>query len=139
MPLKKLNTLNLHLLLNSWNLRRHFSTVLIKIYWYTVSCKYESCTGLEEVRSLISKPFAINDNVFTVFAENGNDEKFTSATLYVPKGTKSLYQQTDRRKNFQNIVEMGDGPEPGKKVERRTVVEEGTGTWCGYCPPASTW
>jgi len=94
---------------------------------------FYACSALKEVRSLISKPFAINDNVFTVFAENGNDEKFTSATLYVPKGTKALYQQTDGWKNFQNIVEMEDGPEPGKTVERRTVVEEGTGTWCGYC------
>ncbi len=81
------------------------------------------------MRSLIAQPYAINKNVFDI-----NYNEFTSATLYVPKGTKSLYQQTDGWKNFQNIVEMEDGPEPGKKVERRTVVEEGTGTWCGYCP-----
>lgn len=52
--------------------------------------------------------------MFTVYAENGNDKEFTSATLYVPKGTKGLYQQTDGWKNFQNIVEMGDEPGPGK-------------------------
>lgn len=75
---------------------------------------FYACSALKEVRSIISKPFAINDNVFTVYAENGNDEIFTSATLYVPKGTKSLYQQTDGWKNFQNIVEMGDEPMPGK-------------------------
>lgn len=36
-------------------------------------------------------------------------------TLYVPKGTKILYQQTYGWKNFKNIVEMDDEPEPGKK------------------------
>lgn len=76
---------------------------------------FYACSALKEIRSLISKPFAINDNVFTVFAENGNDKEFTSATLYVPKGTKGLYQQTDGWKNFQNIVEMSDEPGPGKQ------------------------
>ena len=32
---------------------------------------------------------------------------FSSATLYVPAGTKALYEATDGWKNFKNIVEMG--------------------------------
>ena len=47
--LQKLNTLNLrhfHLPLNTCN---HFSTVLIKTNWYTISCKYNLCTGLTTI------------------------------------------------------------------------------------------
>lgn len=88
---------------------------------------FDRCQKLEKVTSLVTVPFTFKNNAFS-------DNTYTTATLYVPKGTKTLYQQTDGWKNFQNIVEMEDGPEPGKKVERRTVVEEGTGTWCGYCP-----
>jgi hypothetical protein len=35
-----------------------------------------------------------------------DSSNYTNATLYVPKGTKTLYQNTDGWKNFQNIVEF---------------------------------
>ena len=38
--LQKLNTLNLRHSHPPLNPRNHFSTVLIKTNWYTVSCKY---------------------------------------------------------------------------------------------------
>ncbi|MCQ2094225.1 MAG: leucine-rich repeat domain-containing protein [Bacteroidaceae bacterium] len=47
--LQKLNTLNLrhsHPPLNPCN---HFSTVLIKTNWYTISCKYSGCSGLTSI------------------------------------------------------------------------------------------
>jgi len=47
--LQKLNTLNLrhfHLPLNPCN---HFSTVLIKTNWYTISCKYTICRSLASI------------------------------------------------------------------------------------------
>ena len=37
-------------------------------------------------------------------------EEFIDATLYVPYGTKSIYETTDGWKEFKNIIEMG-GPE----------------------------
>ena len=62
------------------------------------------CTKLTEVRSKIKKPFAIpigySNGVFYGIPAD--------ATLYVPNGTKELYQATDGWKNFANIVESDD-------------------------------
>jgi hypothetical protein len=65
---------------------------------------FYNCTGLTEVHSLIEVPFAINNNVFQY---NDNGVYFTTATLYVPAGTKSKYKATAGWKNFTNIVEEG--------------------------------
>lgn len=59
------------------------------------------CDNLEEIHSEIVQPSAINATVF------GNTDIFTTATLYVPAGTKAQYQATDGWKNFRNIVEQG--------------------------------
>ena len=88
-----------------------------------------NCIGLKEVYSMIDQPFAIDDGVFQYF---DHDYKFTSATLYVPRGTKALYQSTDGWKNFTKIVETG-GEEPAPEIVRNVVMEEATGTWCGWC------
>ena len=66
---------------------------------------FDGCTGLKEVHSLIEQPFAIEPSVFQ-YKEN-NVTKFTTATLYVPAGTKAKYQATDGWNNFTNIVEEG--------------------------------
>ena len=66
---------------------------------------FDDCTGLKAVYSQIEQPFAINENVFQYY--DNNSFKFTSATLYVPRGTKALYEATDGWKNFTKIVEMG--------------------------------
>ena len=78
---------------------------------------------------MIEQPFAIDDMVFQYY---DNGQKFTSATLYVPKGTKALYQATGGWKNFTKIVETG-GEEPAPEIVRNVVMEEATGTWCGWC------
>ena len=57
-----------------------------------------------EITSMIKDVFPINDNVFQYW--DNNERKFTSATLYVPAGTKAKYEATDGWKNFRNIVEM---------------------------------
>ena len=46
--LQKLNTLNLRHSHPPLNPRNHFSTVLIKTNWYTISCKYAVENGLKE-------------------------------------------------------------------------------------------
>ena len=48
--LQKLNKLNLRHSHPPLNPRNHFSTVLIKTNWYTISCKYYECTSLKEIR-----------------------------------------------------------------------------------------
>ena len=70
------------------------------------------CAGLEQVTVLSPVPVTIEDNVFhmtEIWSEDlteSTTSDFTSATLYVPKGSKAKYQAADGWKNFQNIVEI---------------------------------
>jgi len=68
--------------------------------------KYYGCIDLTEVRSLIENPFNLDEYVFR-YTSNGYPV-FTSATLYVPKGTKEKYEATDGWNEFTNIIEMED-------------------------------
>ncbi len=67
---------------------------------------------LREVYALNPVPVEISDNVFHTQIVWNEDESFnttkdfTTATLYVPAGSKAAYQQAAGWKNFQNIVEM---------------------------------
>lgn len=63
------------------------------------------CDNLAEVCSLNEQPIEINDDVFQLFVDEGN-MPFTSATLFVPAGTKSLYESTRGWKNFKTIKEI---------------------------------
>lgn len=66
---------------------------------------FAGCNAMTKVISLISEPFAFNDNVFTQTA-------YSTATLVVPTGTKAKYQATPGWKNFFNIIEEGDEHDP---------------------------
>jgi hypothetical protein len=46
--------------------------------------------------------------VFEYYSFDSATTLFTSATLYVPAGTKAKYEATSAWNLFQNIVEMGD-------------------------------
>ena len=59
---------------------------------------FAECTALTEVISNIETPFAINSNCFSGLAK-------MNATLYVPKGTKELYQA----RNGWDFVNIDDG------------------------------
>ena len=61
--LQKLNTLNLRHSHPPLNPRNHFSTVLIKTNWYTISCKYSNCSGLKEL-TLSNRLKSIEDSAF---------------------------------------------------------------------------
>ena len=104
--LQKLNTLNLrhsHLPLNP---RNHFSTVIIKTNWYTISCKYGGCSGLTSitipnfVTSLGERCFAYCSRLTEVHANRetppatGYDifsECWSLETIYVPTGASANY------------------------------------------------
>lgn len=111
------------------NQSRHFSTVLIRTNWYTISCKYKECLGLKSITlgnsvmsignwafdiclelttviSMIEEPFEINDT-FLIHYEGEYDEPevYIPKTLYVPKGTKKIYKRTKGWNVFHNIVE----------------------------------
>lgn len=58
-------------------------------------------SSLANLHVLDSIPVAIKDGLFTV-------GKYFTMNLYVPKGCKSIYQETDGWKNFYNIKEEDD-------------------------------
>lgn len=62
------------------------------------ACAY--CRALTEIKSYIQEPFATSSNCWT------NVDK--SIPLYVPYGTKEMYQNTDGWKEFTNIIEMDE-------------------------------
>lgn len=69
---------------------------------------FSGCNSLETVISDIEVPFEISETTF----QNYDEDKyvFTDATLYVPIGTKALYESTPGWNLFKNIVEMGLTP-----------------------------
>ena len=68
---------------------------------------FYECSNLTTVTSRIKEPFEITENVFTHYDYDNDNYVFTSATLYVPAGTKSLYEATPAWNQFEKIVEMG--------------------------------
>lgn len=63
---------------------------------------FYSCKALVKVISEIQKPFNINKNVFSSINKD--------AVLYVPEGTKALYEAAEGWKEFKTIKEMGLKP-----------------------------
>lgn len=70
---------------------------------------FRYCDHLATIYSNNPTPFAITDDVFDWRAEL--EGPFKTATLYVPRGTKALYQATDGWRNFENIEESDFGIE----------------------------
>ena len=70
-------------------------------------CAFGYCNNLREIISEIKSPFEIRDRVFSVYS---------TATLIVPKGTKSAYQSTAGWNNFVNIKEA-EADNSGKAAE----------------------
>ena len=64
---------------------------------------FYDCKDLASVISLIEEPFEISENVFENWFTD--HDKFTTATLYVPTGTKEKYESTPAWNKFANIVE----------------------------------
>lgn len=65
---------------------------------------FQYCNNLREVYSQIEHPFSIGYYVFCRTVT----ENFTTATLYVPDGTKEKYRATDFWNFFDNILEEGE-------------------------------
>ena len=79
--LQKLNTLNLCLFHPPLNPRNHFSTVLIKTNWYTISCKYSNCSSLISVTI---------PNLVTSIANGAFSGCSSLATLTIPSSVTSI-------------------------------------------------
>ena len=76
---------------------------------------FHYCNSLKTVTSLNKKPTAINDEAFGYL--------YYMITLYVPMGTKEIYQSTEGWKNFKNIVEFDPAG-----IDDITVDEDGQQT-----------
>ena len=62
---------------------------------------FYNCSGLTTIVSEIENPFVISDDVFNDFY----NDIYSTATLIVPPGKKSAYQNTAGWSKFKNIVE----------------------------------
>jgi len=81
---------------------------------------FRKCENLTSVISLIEEPFEINYNIFNNWFDD--HDVFTTATLYVPTGTKAKYQNTYAWNQFTNIVEGIENAV--KSVETDAQAEE---------------
>lgn len=79
--------------------------------------------SLEKVISYIEEPFNIPDNVFANWHDDGETFDFTTATLYVPAGTKEKYEAAGGWKNFEKIVEMESTSIEGISKENEADTE----------------
>ena len=96
--------------IGSWAFSRCFALTSVTIPSSVTSIgdfAFYKCSGLTTVTSLIEEPFEIMENVFMDYDDATWTSFFTTATLNVPAGTKSLYEATPAWNQFQNIVEMG--------------------------------
>ena len=71
--------------------------------------------------------------VFDAFGEEGYTPANKTATLYIPKGTREKYMAASGWNRFEKMVEI-DAIDNIPGFSRKIVVEEGTGTWCQWCP-----
>jgi len=62
---------------------------------------FVGCTGITKVYSMVKEPFDIAESTFAGIT-------YLNSTLYVPTGTKSLYQERTGWKDFISIVETDD-------------------------------
>ena len=89
-------------------------------------CAFYGCTDLTSIISLIEEPFEIEDDVFEMADDVPWDyeitSEFTTATLYVPTGTKAKYESTPAWNMFTNIVEGIENDV--KSVETDAKTEE---------------
>ncbi len=99
--LQKLNTLNLCLFHPPLNPRNHFSTVLIKTNWYTLSYKYQDCSGLTSI-TIPAGVTNIGDYAFEgltyIYCEDetpstvGTNIVSNNSIIFVPDNVVDAYQ-----------------------------------------------
>ena len=86
-------------------------------------CAFYYCPALTTVTSYIMEPFDVDDKAFT----HTSTLDTAKVTLFVPKGTKELYQAAAGWKNFTNIVEIDLNPiDEGEVVNIGDEIDENT-------------
>ena len=91
---------------------------------------FSDCPSITKVTSHIAAPFAIDKWTFGVedtnYTDNFNPVVYNSATLYVPYGTKSLYEATEGWKDFKEIIEIVPQPTDISTLADAIYVEVAT-------------
>ena len=64
------------------------------------------CTNIETIYCFIKKPIKVGERAFQHYNRDTGEYEMLPATLYVPYGTKNLYETAEDWSNFRNIVEM---------------------------------
>ena len=80
---------------------------------------FQGCNGLTTIISEIQNPFDLGSTFSYV-----DSSVFSNATLYVPKGTVSVYQSKEGWNKFQKIVESSGGSSSTDVVVENNVVYE---------------
>lgn len=92
--------------------------------WYPGTA-FNGCEALTTVNSYIEEPFELDASDFQVYDPETQSYSFTTATLYVPRGTKAKYEALSPWNKFQSIVEMGGVEEPIElnPIENETTID----------------
>ena len=88
----------------------------------------EAFRRLPNLKTIISKS-PKPCNIEEVF----DNDAYEKATVYIPKGLRQVYEEDEIWGLFQHIIEVDDINNL-QTFNRKVVVEEGTGTWCQWCP-----
>lgn len=109
--LQKLNTLNLRHFHPPLNPCNHFSTVLIKTNWYTISCKYYGCSKLEKATFQGKLP-----------KNTINCELSSTCIFYVPKAYYQDYKEALGSKYSYIYVPLNDETSGEQKPVEQCAV-----------------
>jgi len=108
---------------------KNLETVIIPSNITSIDARaFCGCTALKSVYSYITDPFEIDNSVFDKAVGAQNDFIYNNATLYVPKGTKTKYENTSSWKKFFKIVEM-DGTTDITSVDANKDDDEVVGIY----------
>ena len=80
---------------------------------------FDACSQLNTIKCFIASPFDISESIF-------NDNHYDNTTLFVPDGSKELYQQTKGWSRFKKIVEMVDPNEFSLSFMGQTINDGAT-------------
>ena len=71
------------------------------------TCAFYDCPNIREIHCFVKEPKSFSLEYDGSFGSNQrNNIVYNDATLYVPYGTKALYESTDGWNRFKNIMEM---------------------------------
>ena len=85
---------------------------------------FMNCDNLTVITSHITNPAGIlAENGFSSWSDE--DAPCNKAVLYVPAGTKALYEADNEWKRFKNIIEMEGENKPADVADLKPVTEDG--------------